>query len=160
MEIKKAKIEKHFLVLAFLFIATFILYSIFQWIKKSSSAKELMKSTKVSIIDVGYSKLELSNRKTYVPVMIIELENKGEKTIKWIHIRVGFNSENKKLCLISRDLKNLKPKEKRKVFLKCREKSFFSPYRGGILRKTTYTLEIYPEGEKMSPLRGEIKFEK
>jgi len=96
LRIKKNEIEKYFLILISFLIATFILHSIFQHIKKQSLINELIKSIEISVVDVGYTQLKLSDRKeTYIPAIIIELENKGKKLSRIYILEYGLIQKKK-----------------------------------------------------------------
>ncbi|MCP2518886.1 hypothetical protein NLB96_00670 [Candidatus Aminicenantes bacterium AC-335-K20] len=67
-----------------------------------------------------------------------------------------IKSKKETICMVSYDLWNLRPGEKRKLLLKCDKKKFPSQYWGRTLKEAKYILQVFPEGEEKEPIIGRI----
>jgi len=142
------KIERYFIILFSLILIAFISYTIVKHVKKNSYVKKLLEKVEVSIISLN---------RVIPPEMIIEIVNHNEKTIGYTHVRLMFvKSKKQTICMVSYDLWNLRPGEKRRLLLKCDKKKFPSQYWGRTLKEAKYILQVFPEGEEKEPIIGRI----
>ncbi len=149
IKITKKKIEYIFLGIALAALSIIIIKSIIAWMEEKSEEKNLLKWLGVSVAKV---------EATLPPGLIIEVFNKGTRTIGRTHFRLIFTIEDKILCSVNADIGNFKPQKKRTISLRCSQTDSSARYELGRTDRVSYKLFVFPEWKKqLKPIKGEFK---
>jgi hypothetical protein len=138
-------VSKGIFLLAAAAILIVFLTSIIKEKKQQNPAKWL----KVSVVDIAMK---------IPPEMVIEVENSGPRTVGLSHFRLQLLIDNKSRCMVSEDIGNFRPGEKKIISLKCSEfrPGVSFPYQIQI----DYILQVFPEMKKPIKLEGSFYVEK
>lgn len=128
-------------------ISVSIIYFTLQKLKQEAERKDPRNWIRVSILD-EIDKLP--------PGLILQLENKGPRTVGRSHFRLVFSLQGSSLCRVDTDIGSFETGVKYQITLRCSEwNARISP--SSYPLKVDYILQVFPEmGKPIEPLKGQF----